>query len=165
MLRYDVGCDIIDAVEAALIDLWMHARLAPNTDNNYYGIPVDCAQCSSVLDRSNHKATKKLDLWMYRSEFQVPICTNHWQGQIQLCICDNPADQITGADAANFVKVLYKCYGVIVKDLRKKGFHLSLDRLVVEGRCNTKYDVAATITIGFIPALFDRGDFCQESGD
>ena len=158
-MRYNVGLDVINAMEDALIDLWMYARPSPNVPSHpgSLNIPVDCGHCSSVvLDSSNYKATQNWTLWMHSSEFQHAICTNHWEDQIQLRICQVRANQITGADPANFVKILYQCYGVIVKDLRKKGFCLSLDRPVVSEFYNQyeelEFDMSATITIGLLSA-------------
>lgn len=155
LLRHSVGCDVVAAVEYALIDLWVRGRLSPNaappcSDDR----AVNCTQCASVLDSSNYKATRTLTLWTYESELQGPICTNLWRGEIHVLGCNNPAGQITGADAANFLKVLYKCYGIIVKDLRKKGFHISLESPVNQQLCNADFDMSATINVGVIPAVF-----------
>lgn len=160
LLRHSVGCDVIDAVESSLLDLWMHRPHEPFRGCTWgvdHGVYALCTQCSSVLDLNNYKRSCLLKLWMKSYEYQGPISTNHWHCQIQLCCCDNPGDQIKGADSANFAKILYKCYGVIVKDLREKGFRLSMTVPLTTKDLNKEYDMTTQITIGAIPALFEYG--------
>lgn len=183
VLRQDVGCDVIDAMEDALVDLWgcwahvprsqpvlVFARswgddvgkMLPVTQRDHFkewvgscgqNEPVaTCRECSSALDLSNHSAKCPLTLCMKREEFERPICTDRWQGRIRLRCCENPDDQIRGADAANFAKILYKCYGIIVKDLRDKGFTISMS-LQSRCACSNRCGLAAHITIRPIPAL------------
>ena len=193
ILRQNVGCDVIDAVEDALVNLWASWAHVPRSQPEFqlhkprWGnevwtlhpiVPQDgfkewvmfketvktpgqgdsfvtCSQCSSALDLSNHERICPLKLCMKKEDFERPICTKHWQGRIHLRCCENPDDQIRGADAANFAKILYKCYGIIVRDLRDKGFTMSMK---FDGRCacTNKCGLAAHITICPAQALFER---------
>lgn len=137
VLRHNVGCDVIDAVEGALMNLWAH-RLG------FFG---------STLDWSSYKSKCNLTLWMKRCEFEHPVCTDNWQSRVQLCCSPRGPqnDQIRGADAASFTKILCKCYGIIVKDLREKGFTVSMK---LADDCNKEYDMAAYISVCPLPALF-----------
>ncbi|KAL3152758.1 BTB/POZ domain-containing protein kctd14, variant 2 [Trebouxia sp. C0009 RCD-2024] len=121
VLRHSIGCDVIDAVEDALIDMCMRAPA-----NHMHDQDISSAQCSNALDLNSYKSQRHVELRMMKSEFESPICTSHWGEQIRLFGVHHPAHQLTGADAANFTKILYKCYGVIVKDLEKKGFTVSV---------------------------------------
>ena len=155
MLRHNVGCDLIGAVDDALINWWVSGVPVPNPETarvDSWGVVEGGTQCSSVLYLSNYQRQCSLTLFMNRSKYERPICTDHWQGCIQLYCSDKPDYRIRGADAANFAKVVYKCYGIIVRDLRDKGFTIFMSFK----RYNDKrYDLAARITIRPITAKFE----------
>lgn len=62
LLRHSVGCDVMAAVEDALVKLWVRGQLSPNGTPPYsYKDAVDCTRCSSALDSSNYKETRTFD--------------------------------------------------------------------------------------------------------
>lgn len=135
-LRDSVGSDVIDAVEDALIRLWTCTA-------SHSAFPT--APCSAV-DQTNYKVQRHMRLYAKQTEFERPIDTSHWQGPVQLCLFKKPGDQISGADAANFMKVLYQCHGIIVKDLEEMGFDLALKSSDLGSICYG-YDMATDISI------------------
>lgn len=97
LLRHNVGCDVVGAVEDALINWWVSGVPVPNPSTarvDNWGAVEGGTQCSSALDLSNYQRQCSLTLLMNRDKYERPICTDHWQGRIQLCCCDNPEHRI-----------------------------------------------------------------------
>ena len=166
LLRHDVGADVIHAVEDAL---WAHAPHAPNQYLTFVGggyeimnTAADCSQFSSALDKSNCNRCRSIDLYLTKAELQHPICTTALQDNIRLHVSEQPCNQMTGADVANFIKVLYKCYGIVVRDLREKGFEFvmkgpaaSKDLATIGQQPPFGYDTTAIVSMATISPFWD----------
>ena len=59
MLRRSAGCDVIDAVEGALISMWVCRKHHLNNSSP----AARCTQCSSVLDLSIFCSQRAVTLW------------------------------------------------------------------------------------------------------
>ena len=144
VLRHSVGCDVIDAVEDALVNLCMRGPVHQGEHPD-----INFTHCSNALNFDSYTSERGVDLWMMKSEFETAICTRRWQEQIRLASAYYPNDQITGADAANFTKVMYKCYSIIVQDLWDKGFTLVMSNSRFHSGHNRRlgYDMSIQIFI------------------
>ena len=120
MARQEVGPEVLEAVEEALVGL---LETVPHAKNRAWGlshhyhssgeIGVDCQQCSGPFDLKNCCNTKQWKLWMPKTAFETSICTSSWNNTVHLSAGRDQTRLVSGADAGNFGKVLYKYHGII----------------------------------------------------